>query len=155
MQQQSQVLDDRDQALSQAQLDSSTQGKQREGRRRHGRTAARRAGARGGHLQASTTTNKAADGAASRGRDAAALSRLSRGRALAGEPATGEYTLDADRARSCCACRARVAGRRRQREARASPCSSVCGDATAQAAKLRVEDFGAADAIAVSRLVAR
>ena len=99
MQQQRQTLDDRDQALSQAQLDSSTLGKQREDA--EGMVAQLRGElARvGGHLQTFHDDQQRLQAAlaseAARGR---ALSRLARDAALSlAEPlTTGDYTLDAE-----------------------------------------------------------
>lgn len=99
MQQQGQVLDDRDQALSQAQLDSSTQGKQREDAEGMVEQLRGELARVGGHLQSFHDDRQkletALEAAASRGR---ALSRLSRDVALAlAEPvATGEYGLDTE-----------------------------------------------------------
>lgn len=99
MQQQSRALDERDQALAQAQLDSSTQGKQRqdaEGMVEQLRGELSRVG---GHLQSFHDDQRKLETAltaeAARGRE---LSRLSRDAALAmPEPiSTGEYTLDAE-----------------------------------------------------------
>jgi hypothetical protein len=97
IQQQGQVLDDREQALSQAQLDSSTQGKQREDAEGIVEQLRGELARVGGHLQSFHDDRQkleaALDAAAARGR---ALSRLARDVALAlAEPvATGEYDLD-------------------------------------------------------------
>jgi hypothetical protein len=160
MQQQSQALDDRDQALSQAQLDSSTQGKQRqdaEGMVEQLRGELLRVG---GHLQAFHADQQKLEAAltseAARGRE---LSRLARDAALAfPEPiATGDYTLDPEQG----AIVLRV-----PREKLLTEDGSVKPEAEAvlkvvarlmqlhKTAKLRLEDSSAAgDPLAVSRLV--
>lgn len=160
MQQQSQALDDRDQALSQAQLDSSTQGKQRqdaEGMVEQLRGELARVG---GHLQAFHADQQKLEASltaeAARGRE---LSRLARDAALAfPEPiATGDYTLDPEQG----AIVLRV-----PREKLLTEDGSVKPEAEAvlkvvarlmqlhKTAKLRLEDSSAAgDPLAVSRLV--
>jgi hypothetical protein len=161
MQQQSQLVDERDQALAQAELDSSTQGKQRqdaEGMVEQLRGELQRVG---GHLQSFHDDQQklqvALETEAARGR---ALSRLSRDAALLfAEPlATGEYSLDAEQG---------LVVLRVAREKLLADDGSVKPEAEPllkalsrlmqlhQQAKLRVEDSSApADAIAVSRLVA-
>jgi hypothetical protein len=161
MQQQSQVVDERDQALAQAELDSSTQGKQRqdaEGMVEQLRGELQRVG---GHLQSFHDDQQklqvALEAEAARGR---ALSRLSRDAALSlAEPlATGEYSLDAEQG---------LVVLRVPREKVLADDGSVKPEAQPllkavarlmqlhKQAKLRVEDSSAqADAIAVSRVVA-
>ena len=92
-------VDEREQALSQAELDSSTQGKQREEAEGLVEQLRGELARVGGHLQAFHDDKQKAE--ASLGAEAArgrALSRLTRDLALAlAEPvATGEYTLDVE-----------------------------------------------------------
>jgi len=161
MQKQSQVLDDRDQALSQAQLDSSTLGKQREDAEGMVEQLRGELGRVGGHLQTVHDDQQKLQTAlateAARGR---ALARLSRDAALSlAEPiATGEYTLDAEQSSVVL---------RVPREKLLADDGSVKAEAEPllknvvrllqlhQQAKLRVEDSAhEGDAIAVSRLLA-
>jgi hypothetical protein len=161
MQKQSQVLDDRDQALSQAQLDSSTLGKQREDAEGVVEQLRGELSRVGGHLQTfhddQQKLQTALAGEAARGR---ALSRLSRDAALSmAEPiATGEYTLDAEQSSVVL---------RVPREKLLTDDGSVKPEAEPllknvvrlmqlhKQAKLRVEDSAhEGDAIAVSRLLA-
>lgn len=161
MQKQSQVLDDRDQALSQAQLDSSTLGKQREDAEGMVQQLRGELARVGGHLQTFHDGQQKLQTAlateAARGR---ALSRLSRDAALSlAEPiTTGEYTLDAEHS----AIVLRV-----PRDKLLTDDGSVKPEAEPflknvvrlmqlhKQAKLRVEDSAhEGDAIAVSRLVA-
>lgn len=102
MQAQGRSLDERDQALSQAELDSTTQGKRRqdaEGMVEQLRGELARVG---GHLQAyhadKQKLESAVDATAERGRE---LSRIARDLTalLAAPIGTGEYTLDAERDR--------------------------------------------------------
>jgi hypothetical protein len=153
-------LEARDQALAQAELDSSTQGRKRqdaEGMVEQLRGELARVG---GHLQVYHDDRQKLE--ASRGVDAqrgAALARLSRDAALLlRDPiATGEYTLDAEVGRITLAV---------PREKLLAEDGSVKPEAQAllkavtqlmalhQQAKLRVEDTSAAgDAIATTRLV--
>jgi hypothetical protein len=161
MQKQSQVLDDRDQALSQAQLDSSTLGKQREDAEGMVEQLRGELARVGGHLQTfhddQQKLQTALASEAARGR---ALSRLSRDAALSmAEPiATGEYTLDAEQSSVVL---------RVPREKLLTDDGSVKPEADPllknivrlmqlhKQARLRVEDSAhEGDAIAVSRLVA-
>jgi len=161
MQKQSQVLDDRDQALSQAQLDSSTLGKQREDAEGMVEQLRGELARVGGHLQSFHDDQQKLTAAlateAARGR---ALSRLSRDAALSmAEPiATGEYTLDAEPSSVVL---------RVPREQLLADDGSVKPEAEPllknlvrlmqlhKQAKLRVEDSAhEGDAIAVSRVVA-
>lgn len=161
MQKQSQALEDRDQALSQAQLDSSTLGKQREDAAGMVEQLRGELARVGGHLQTfhddQQKLQSALAAAAARGR---ALSRLSRDAALSmAEPiATGEYTLDAEQSSIVL---------RVPREKLLADDGSVKPEAEPvlknivrlmqlhKPAKLRVEDSAhEGDAIAVSRLVA-
>ena len=154
------ALDEREQALSQAELDSATQGKQRqeaEGLVEQLRGELARVG---GHLQIfhddKQKLEASLDLEATRGR---ALTRLARDLALAlAEPvATGEYALDAEQG---------AVVLRVPREKVLADDGSVRPEAEAllkavsrimqlyKDAKLRVEDSSAqADAIAVARLV--
>jgi flagellar motor protein MotB len=160
MQQQTRALDEREQALSQAQLDSSTQGKQRqdaEGMVEQLRGELARVG---GHLQTFHADQQKLEAAltaeAARGR---ALSRLARDAALAlPEPiATGDYTLDPEQ---------NAIVLRVPREKLLTEDGSVKGEAEPllkviahlmqlhKTAKLRLEDSSAAgDPLAVARLV--
>ena len=160
MQQQSQTLDEREQALSQAALDSSTQGKQREdaeGMVEQLRGELQRVGGPLPTVHDDKQKLEASlEAEAARGRT---LSRLSRDVALAlPEPlATGEYSLDAER---------NAVVLRVQRDKLLADDGSVKPEAEPllkavsrllqlhPESKLRVEDASAqADAIAVSRLV--
>ena len=160
MQQQSQVLDDRDQALSQAQLDSSTQGKQRqdaEGMVDQLRGELARVG---GHLQTFHADQQKLETAltaeAARGRT---LSRLSRDAALSlPEPiATGEYTLDAEQSSIVLRVpRNKVLAEDGSVKADAEPLLKVVARLMQlhKQARLRVEDSSAVgDPLAVSRLL--
>jgi hypothetical protein len=161
MQKQSQVIDEREQALSQAQLDSSTLGKQSEDAAGMVEQLRGELARVGGHLQSfhddQQKLQSALAAAAARGR---ALSRLSRDAALSmAEPiATGEYTLDAEQSSVVL---------RVPREKLLTDDGNVKLDAEPllknvvrlmqlhKQAKLRVEDSAhEGDAIAVSRLVA-
>jgi hypothetical protein len=161
MQKQTQVLDDRDQALSQAELDSLTLGKQREDAAGMVEQLRGELARVGGHLQTfhddQQKLQSALAAAAARGR---ALSRLSRDASLSmAEPiATGEYTLDAEQSSVVL---------RVPREKLLTDDGSVKPEAEPvlanvvrlmqlhKQAKLRVEDSAhEGDAIAVSRLVA-
>ena len=161
LQKQSQVIDERDQALSQAQLDSSTLGKQSQDAAGMVEQLRGELARVGGHLQSFHEDQKklesALAAAAARGR---ALSRLSRDAALSmAEPiATGEYTLDAEQSSVVL---------RVPREKLLTDDGSVRPEAEPllknvvrlmqlhKQAKLRVEDSAhEGDAIAVSRLVA-
>ena len=161
MQKQSQVLDDRDQALSQAQLDSSNLGKQREDAQGMVEQLRGELARVGGHLQTFHDDQQKLQAAlaseAARGR---ALSRLTRDVALSmAEPiATGEYTLDAEQSSVVL---------RVPRDNLLNDDGSVKPDTEPllknvvrlmqlhKQAKLRVEDSAhEGDAIAVSRLVA-
>jgi hypothetical protein len=161
MQQQSQILDDRDQALSQAELDGSTQGKQRqeaEGMVEQLRGELARVG---GHLQSFHDDQRKLETAltseAARGR---ALSRLSRDAALAlPEPITmGEYTLDAEQAAIVLRVpRAKLLADDGSVKPEAEPVLKVVARLMQlhKQARLRVEDSAAVgDPLAVSRLVA-
>jgi chromosome segregation ATPase len=161
MQQQRQSLDERDQALSQAQLDSSTQGKQRqdaEGMVDQLRGELARVG---GHLQSFHDDQRKLETAltseAARGR---ALSRLSRDAALSlPEPiATGEYTLDAEQGSIVLRVpRAKLLTDDGSVKPEAEPVLKVVARLMQlhKQARLRVEDSAAAgDPLAVSRLVA-
>jgi hypothetical protein len=161
VQKQGQVLDDREQALSQAQLDSSTLGKQREDAEGMVEQLRGELARVGGHLQTFHDDQQKLQAAltaeAARGR---ALSRLSRDAALSmAEPiATGEYTLDAEQS---------AVVLRVPREKLLADDGSVKPEAEPllknvvrllqlhKQAKLRVEDSAhEGDAIAVSRLLA-
>ena len=161
LQKQSQVIDERDQALSQAQLDSSTLGKQSEDAAGMVEQLRGELARVGGHLQSfhddQQKLQSALTAAAARGR---ALSRLSRDAALSmAEPiATGEYTLDAEQSSVVL---------RVPREKLLTDDGTVKPEAEPvlknvvrlmqlhKQAKLRVEDSAhEGDAIAVSRLVA-
>jgi hypothetical protein len=161
MQQQSQLVDERDQALAQAELDSSTQGKQRqdaEGMVEQLRGELQRVG---GHLQSFHDDQQklqvALEAEAARGR---ALSRLSRDAALLlAEPlATGEYSLDAEQGLVVLrVAREKVLADDGSVKPEAEPLLKALSRLMQlhRQAKLRVEDSSApADAIAVSRLVA-
>lgn len=161
MQQQSQILDSRDQALSQAELDSSTQGKQRqdaEGMVDQLRGELARVG---GHLQTFQDDQKKLETAltseAARGRE---LSRLSRDATLAlPEPiATGEYTLDAEQSAIVLRVpRAKLLADDGSVKPEAEPVLKVVARLMQlhKPARLRVEDSAApGDPLAVSRLVA-
>ena len=160
-QKQSQTLDDRDQALSQAQLDSSTLGKQREDAAGMVEQLRGELARVGGHLQAfhddQQKLQNALSAGAARGR---VLASLSRDAALSmAEPiATGEYTLDPEQNSIVL---------RVPREKLLNDDGSVKPEAEPilknvvqlmqlhKQAKLRVEDSAReGDAIAVSRLVA-
>ena len=157
---QGQALDEREQALSQAALDSSTQGKQREDAEGVVQQLRGELARVGGHLQAFHDDKQKLEGElaaeAARGRT---LSRLSRDAALAlAEPiATGEYSLDVEQG---------AVVLRVPREKLLSDDGSVKPEAEAllkavsrivtlhKETKLRVEDSSAqADPLAVSRLV--
>lgn len=161
MQQQSQTLDDRDQALSQAQLDSSNLGKQREDAEGMVEQLRGELSRVGGHLQAFHDDQQKLEAAlaneAARGR---ALARLARDATLSlAEPiGTGDYTLDAEQAGLVL---------RVPREKLLADDASVKPEAEAllktvarlmqlhKQAKLRIEDSSAeGDASAVSRLIA-
>jgi hypothetical protein len=161
MQQQSQVVDEREQALAQAELDSSTQGKQRqdaEGMVEQLRGELQRVG---GHLQSFHDDQQklqvALEAEAARGRG---LARLSRDAALSlAEPvATGEYSLDAEPGRVVLRVpREKVLAEDGSVKADAEPLLKAVSRLMQlhKQARLRVEDASApADAIAVSRLVA-
>ncbi len=160
MQQQSQVLDDRDQALSQAQLDSSTQGKQREDAEGMVEQLRGELARVGGHLQSFHDDRQKLEAEltteASRGR---ALSRLSRDVALAlAEPvATGEYALDAEQGAVVLRVpREKVLTDDGNLKPEAEPLLKAVSRLMQlhKEAKLRVEDSSAAaDPIATSRLV--
>jgi hypothetical protein len=159
-QKQSQTLDEREQALSQAELDSSTLGKQREDAAGMVEQLRGELARVGGHLQSfhddQQKLQSALAAGAARGR---ALARLSRDAALSmAEPiATGEFTLDAEQSSIVL---------RVPREKLLSDDGSVKPEAEPilknvvrlmqlhKQAKLRVEDSAReGDAIAVSRLV--
>jgi len=161
MQQQSQILDDRDQALSQAKLDSSTQGKQREDAEGMVEQLRGELARVGGHLQSfhddQQKLQSALTSEAARGRE---LARLSRDAALAlSEPiSTGDYTLDPEQGSIML---------RVPREKLLTDDGSVKPEAEPllktvahlmqlhKLAKLQLEDSSAAgDPLAVSRLVA-
>lgn len=160
MQQQSQALDDREQALSQAQLDSSTLGKEREEAAGMVEQLRGELARVGGHLQTFHDDQQKLEAAlateASRGRE---LSRLSRDATLSlSEPiATGEYTLDPEQGALVLRVpRARVLAD----DASVKPDAEPLLKAVARLmqlhkqVKLRVEDSSAAaDPIATSRLV--
>jgi hypothetical protein len=160
MQKQSQILDDREQALSQAELDSSTQGKKRqdaEGMVEQLRGELARVG---GHLQTFHDDQRKLETAltseAARGRE---LSRLSRDAALAlPEPiATGEYTLDAEQGAIVLRVpRAKLLTDDGSVKPEADPVLKVVARLMQlhKQARLRVEDSAApSDPLAVSRLV--
>jgi hypothetical protein len=161
MQAQGRTLDERDEALSQAELDNSVQGKQRkdaEGMVEQLRGELARVG---GHLQAyhddKQKLETALDAAAERGRE---LARISRDvTALLAQPiGAGEYGLDAERDRIVLrAPRDKMLAA----DGGVSPDSVPLLKAVARVmklhpkSKLRVEDSSAAaDAIAASKLVA-
>lgn len=161
LQQQSETLDDRDQALSQAQLDSSTMGKQREDAAGMVEQLRGDLARVGGHLQTFHAEKQQQSAAlaseVARGR---ALAKLSRDAALSlAEPiATGEYSLDPEQGAVVLrAPRAKVLADDGSVRPEAEPLLKAVArlmQLHAQA-KLRVEDSSAADdAIAVSRLVA-
>ena len=160
MQQQTQVLDDRDQALSQAQLDSSTQGKQREDAEGMVEQLRGELARVGGHLQSFHDDHQKLEAAlaaeASRGR---VLSRLSRDVALAlAEPvATGEYALDAEQGAVVLRVpREKVLADDGSVKPEAEPLLKAVSRLMQlhKEAKLRVEDSSAAaDPIATSRLL--
>ncbi len=160
MQQQSQSLDDRDQALSQAQLDSSTQGKQREDAEGMVEQLRGELARVGGHLQSFHDDRQklqaALEAEASRGR---VLSRLSRDVALAlAEPvATGEYTLDAEQTAVVLRVpREKILAEDGSLKPEAEPLLKVVSRLMQlhKETKLRVADSSAAaDPIATSRLV--
>jgi len=154
------ALDEREQALSQAELDSSAQGKQREEAEGMVEQLRGELARVGGHLQTfhddKQKLEASLDVEATRGR---ALARLSRDLTLAlAEPvATGEYALDAEQG---------AVVLRVPREKVLADDGSVRPEAEAllkavsrimqlhQDTKLRVEDSSAqADAVAVARLV--
>jgi chromosome segregation ATPase len=160
LQGQNRALDEREQALSQAELDSSTQGKQREDAEGVVEQLRGELARVGGHLRTFHDDKQKLEAdladEAARGR---ALARLSRDAALAlAEPiATGEYTLDAEQS---------AVVLRAPREKLLADDGSLKPEAEAwlkavsrvvqlhKETKLRVEDSSAqADAIAVSRLV--
>jgi chromosome segregation ATPase len=160
LQGQDRALDEREQALSQAELDSSTQGKQRQDAEGVVEQLRGELARVGGHLQAFNDDKQKLEAQlateAARGRS---LSRLSRDAALAlAEPvATGEYSLDAEQG---------AVVLRVPRDKLLADDGSVKPEAEAllkavariaqlhKETKLRVEDSSAqADAIAVSRLV--
>jgi hypothetical protein len=160
MQQQSQTLDDRDQALSQAQLDSSTEGKQRqdaEGMVEQLRGELARVG---GHLRTFHDEQQKLETAltseTARGRE---LSRLSRDAALAfPEPlATGEYTLDPEHSAIVLRVpREKLLTDEGGVKPEAEPLLKVVARLMQlhKQARLRVEDSSAAgDPLAVSRLI--
>ena len=159
-QQATRALDEREQALSQAELDSSTQGKQREEAEGMVEQLRGELARVGGHLQTyhddKQKLEASLDVEATRGR---ALARLSRDLTLAlAEPvATGEYVLDAEQG---------AVVLRVPREKVLADDGNVRPEAEAllkavsrimqlhKDTKLRVEDSSAqADAIAVARLV--
>jgi hypothetical protein len=160
MQQQSQVLDDRDQALSQAELDSSTQGKQREDAEGIVEQLRGELARVGGHLQTFHDEHQKLEAAlateAARGR---ALSRLSRDVALAlAEPvATGEYALDAEQSAVVLRIpREKVLADDGSLKPEAEPLLKAVSRLMQlhKEAKLRVEDSSAAaDPIVTSRLI--
>lgn len=160
LQQQSETLDDRDQALSQAQLDSSTMGKQREDAAGMVEQLRGELARVGGHLQTFHAEKQQQSAAlaseATRGR---ALAKLSRDAALSlAEPiATGEYSLDAEQGAVVLrAPRAKVLADDGSVRPEAEPLLKAVARLMQlhEHAKLRVEDSSAADdAIAVSRLV--
>lgn len=160
MQQSAQALDEREQALSQAQLDSSTLGKQRqdaEGMVEQLRGELQRVG---GHLQAFNDDKHKLEAAladdAARGRE---LSSLSRDVALAlPEPlATGEYTLDPEQSAIVLRLpRAKLLNADGSVKPEAEPVLKAVTRVLQahKTAKLRVEDSSApGDALAVRRLV--
>lgn len=161
MQQQSQTIDERDQALSQAQLDSSTLGKQREDADGMVEQLRGELARVGGHLQTFHDGQQKLEAAlateAARGR---ALARLSRDAALSlAEPiATGEYTLDPEQSAVVLrAPRDKVLADDGSVKPEAEPLLKAVSRLMQlhKAAKLRVEDSSApSDAIAVSKLVA-
>ncbi len=160
LQQQSQSLDDREQALSQAQLDSSTQGKQREDAEGMVEQLRGELARVGGHLQSFHDDRQKLETAlvaeASRGR---VLSRLSRDVALAlAEPvATGEYALDTEPGAVVLRVpRDKVLAGDGSLKPEAEPLLKAVSRLMQlhKEAKLRVEDSSAAaDPIATSRLV--
>lgn len=161
MQQQSQAIDEREQALSQAQLDSSTLGKQREDAEGMVEQLRGELARVGGHLQTFHDGQQKLEAAlaveAARGR---ALSRLSRDAALSlGEPlATGEYTLDAEQGSVVLRTpRDKVLADDGSVKPEAEPLLKAVSRLMQlyKTAKLRVEDSSApSDSIAVSKLVA-
>jgi len=161
MQQQSQTLDDRDQALSQLQLDSSTLGKQREDAEGMVEQLRGELARVGGHLQTFHDERQKLEAAltseAARGR---ALSRLARDAALSlAEPiATGDYTLDAEQGGIVLRVpREKLLADDASVKAEAEPLLKVVARLMQlhKQARLRVEDSSAeGDASAVSRLVA-
>jgi flagellar motor protein MotB len=161
MQQSAQALDEREQALSQAQLDSTTLGKQRqdaEGMVEQLRGELQRVG---GHMQAFNDDKHKLEAAlgdeAARGRE---LSSLSRDLALSlPEPlATGEYSLDAEqRAIVLRLPRAKMLNDDGSVKPEAEPVLKAVARVLAlhKTSKLRVEDSAApGDALAVQKLVA-
>lgn len=161
MQQQRQTIDEREQALSQAQLDSSTLGKQREDADGMVQQLRGELARVGGHLQTFHDGQQKLEAAllaeAARGR---ALSRLSRDAALslAEQVATGEYSLDAEQGSVVLRVpRDKVLADDGSVKPEAEPLLKAVSRLMQlhKLAKLRVEDSSApADAIAVSKLVA-
>ena len=160
MQQQNQALDEREQALSQAALDSSTQGKQREDAEGTVEQLRGELARVGGHLQTfhddKQKLEASLEAEAARGR---ALSRFSRDVALAlpEQLATGEYSLDAERnALVLRVPRDKLLADDGSVKPEAEPLLKAVSRLLQlhPESKLRVEDASAqADAIAVSRLV--
>lgn len=160
LQEQRQTLDDRDQALSQAQLDSSTLGKQREDAEGMVQQLRGELARVGGHLQTFHDGQQKLEAAlaveAARGR---ALSRLSRDAALSlAEPiATGEYSLDAEQGAVVLrAPREKILADDGSVKPEAEPLLKAVSRLMQlhKNAKLRVEDSSApSDSIAVSKVV--
>ena len=160
LQNQRQILDDRDQALSQAQLDSSTLGKQREDADGMVDQLRGELARVGGHLQTYHDGQQKLEAAlaveAGRGR---ALARLSRDTALSlAEPlATGEYSLDAEQGMLVLrAPREKVLAEDGSVKPEAEPLLKALSRLMQlhKAATLRVEDSSAKDdSIAVAKLV--
>lgn len=156
-----QALDEREQALSQAQLDSSTVGKQRqeaEGMVEQLRGELQRVG---GHMQAFNDEKHKLEATlgveAARGRELAALSR-DLALSLAEPIATGEYTLDPEQNAIVLRLpRAKLTNDDGSVKPEAEPVLKVVARVLQlhKTAKLRVEDSSApGDALAVQRLVA-
>ncbi len=160
MQQQGSTLEEREQALLQAQLDSSTQGKQRQDAEGVVEQLRGELARVGGYLQTfhddKVKLEASRQAEAERGR---ALSRLARDAALTlAEPiATGDYSLDAEAGRLVLRVpREKLLAEDGSLKPEAKPTLAAVARVLAlhKQAKLRVEDSSApADAIAASRIV--
>jgi len=160
MEQRDTTLEARDQALAQAQLDSSTQGKQRQDAEGIVEQLRGELARVGGYLQTfhddKVKLEASRDAEAERGR---ALSRLARDTALTlAEPiATGDYSLDAEAGRLVLRMpREKLLAEDGSLKPQAQPTLQAVTRVLSlhKQAKLRVEDSSApADAIAASRIV--